>query len=82
MINGITIEVDPAYSTAYVTLTKGQVARTVALTDSLNLDLDSEGRVLGLELLELTTKMPIDRLIDEYHLNPTLVNQLATQIFA
>lgn len=36
---------------AYTTLRPGSVARTVEVNDGLNVDVDSEGRVLGVEVI-------------------------------
>jgi uncharacterized protein YuzE len=44
-------EYDAAVNATYVTLSEGSVARTIALSDSVNVDVDSEGNPVGVEVL-------------------------------
>ncbi len=45
---------DTSTGALYARLRQGTVARTVAVSDSVNVDVDSQGRVLGIELLDGT----------------------------
>lgn len=47
-------EADAAYI-SFAPIADGQVAETFELTDALNLDVDADGTVLGLEVLDATT---------------------------
>jgi len=80
MFSGITLEVDPEFSTGYVSFSKGNVANTVALSSDLNLDLDSNGSVLGLELLHLDAKLPINRLVSEFGLDGDMLEKLSEKL--
>lgn len=80
MFSGITVEVDPEFSTGYISFAKGSVATTVALSGDLNLDLDSNGSVLGLELLQLDAKIPVDLLAADYGLNAEMLEKLSQNL--
>ncbi len=47
------IELDTEHDLLYIELKDGDVDRTVDLGDGVHLDLDAEGRALGLEFLSL-----------------------------
>lgn len=82
MISDIKIELDTEISTGYITFNKGLVASTVSLTDELNIDLDAQGKVVGLELLQLDAKVPKERLVSEFHLDAQLIEKLSNGFFA
>ena len=46
------IEYDKTARALYITVRKGKVKRTIKLKDSLLVDLDKGGEVLGIEMLE------------------------------
>ena len=55
------IEYDKEADSAYVyfkDINEGEVAWTVSLNESVNLDLDSRGKTLGIEILEATKNLP------------------------
>lgn len=63
------IEYDPAANAAYIYLTEeilaGSVSRTVCVNPTeiggmVNLDLDDEGRIIGLEVLDARKLLPRD----------------------
>lgn len=43
---------DPQVNAAYVTLRQGKQARTVEVSSSVMIDVDAQGQVLGVELLD------------------------------
>jgi uncharacterized protein YuzE len=45
---------DTSTGALYATLRQGDVCRTVAVSDSVNVDTDVEGQVLGIEMLSDT----------------------------
>jgi len=49
----VKIEFDPEYGLLYIELREGEAEETVDLAKGAHLDLDAEGRVLGLEFLSL-----------------------------
>ncbi len=44
---------DSASNAAYITFTNGDVAKTVDASDYANVDLDDQGKILGIEFLTL-----------------------------
>jgi uncharacterized protein YuzE len=36
----------------------GEVSKTISLNDSINIDLDSEGKTLGIEILDASKNLP------------------------
>ena len=55
------IEFDKEIDAAFVyfkEISAGEVKKTISLNDSLNIDLDSEGRILGIEILNASKNMP------------------------
>jgi uncharacterized protein YuzE len=54
--NKIKIEYDKEVDALYVHLQEKYVARTVQIEEGLNLDLDEEGKLIGLEVLDATQR--------------------------
>ncbi len=55
------ITLDKEADAAYVYLkdiAPGEVKKTISLNDSINIDLDSEGKTLGIEILNATKNLP------------------------
>jgi uncharacterized protein YuzE len=42
---------DPEAGASYATLARGKIARTVEATESINVDVDVDGKVLGIEVI-------------------------------
>jgi uncharacterized protein YuzE len=40
-------------------ISEGEVSQTISLNDSINVDLNSEGQVLGLEILDADKNLPL-----------------------
>lgn len=76
MSNQVTITLSDDLTMAYVQFAKGKVKRTLDLTDDLNLDLDANDKVIGLEYLSLEAVLPEQRLIEEFHLDAKVVHKL------
>lgn len=76
MSKQFSVELDEASSMAYVTFSAGPVAKTVAINEDLNIDLDADGNVLGIEYLNLQVELPEARLIDEFKMDAGLVHKL------
>lgn len=45
------LETTPTHGSRYIRLTDGPVARTLSLSESVLVDLDAEGRAVGVEVL-------------------------------
>jgi len=50
-------EADAAYI-YFKEIGNGEVAETITLNDSVNVDLDKEGKVLGIEILDASEHLP------------------------
>jgi uncharacterized protein YuzE len=72
----VRVVLDVEAGLAYVTLSDAGVARTVALTDAINLDLDEFNVVVGMEVLDLDAEIPFSRLVDDFHVPTTTVEIL------
>ncbi len=54
-------EIDAEADAGYIyfkEISAGEVKKTISLNDSINVDLDSEGRLLGIEILEVSKNLP------------------------
>ncbi len=55
------IEFDKEADAAYIyfkEIENGEVAETITLNDSVNVDLDKNGKVLGIEILDASEHLP------------------------
>ena len=55
------IEYDKEADAAYIyfkEIEEGEVVQTISLNDSVNIDLDKEGRTLGIEILDASRNLP------------------------
>ena len=50
-------EADAAYI-YFKEIASGEVKNTISLNDAINVDLDSEGKILGIEILDATENLP------------------------
>ncbi len=50
-------EADAAYI-YFKDIAQGEVTRTISLNESINIDLDSEGKTLGIEILDASKNLP------------------------
>lgn len=57
---------EPELGVAYFKFSDSKVHCTVELNDDLNIDLDSEGKPVGIEFLRSSPTVPFDRLRDEF----------------
>jgi len=55
------IEIDKEADTAFVyfkDIGEGEVTKTISLNENLNVDLDREGKILGIEVLNASKTLP------------------------
>ncbi len=55
------IEFDAEADAAYVyfkEISEGEVAKTISLNDSINVNLDKNGKTLGIEILDASKNLP------------------------
>jgi uncharacterized protein YuzE len=70
------ISIDLELNSAYIQISKGEVARTVSITSEINLDLKEDSSVLGIELLDLDADLPFALLSDSYKVEPTVLEMI------
>lgn len=59
------IELDKEADAAYIyfkEIKAGEVVSTISLNESINIDLDAEGKTIGIEILEASKNLPISSL--------------------
>jgi len=59
------ITFDKEADAAYIYLkeiSSGEVTQTISINNSVNIDLDAEGKTLGIEILNATKNLPSDTL--------------------
>ncbi len=55
------MEYDKDVDVAYIyfkDINEGEVAQTISLNESVNIDLDNEGRTLGIEIIDASKNLP------------------------
>ena len=71
------VEQDVDARATYISLTEGEVARTVSIGDLIMVDLDKDGDVVGVELLVTTheiSSLPRDDLLALANAYPVMVD--------
>ena len=58
------IEYDKVVDALYVRLQEKYVARTVEIEEGLNLDLDENGKLIGLEILDATQRYSLSEIFN------------------
>ena len=56
------IEIDKESDAAYIyfkDISPGEVAKTISLNDSINVDLDEDGKTIGIEILDASKNLPV-----------------------
>ncbi|MEK6760418.1 MAG: DUF2283 domain-containing protein [Nanoarchaeota archaeon] len=56
------IEMDKESDAAYIyfkDISPGEVAKTISLNDSINVDLDEDGKTIGIEILDASKNLPV-----------------------
>lgn len=76
MANKVKLEIDLSHRVAYMRVSSSQVAHTIELSDTMLLDVDKSGAVVGLELLDFNEKVPTG-LLREYHVDSDVAAELA-----
>lgn len=59
----IKITLDKEANAAYIYLKEispGETAKTISLNDSINIDLDQNGQILGIEVINASKNLPIN----------------------
>lgn len=64
----IFVEIDTAVDAGYIRVSDAKVTSTSEFSESIVVDLDEYGRVVGIEVLELGCTLPVGDLTTRYHL--------------
>ena len=70
------IEYDNQVNAIYIRLQEKYVARTVEIEDGLNIDLDENGKLIGLEVLDATERYALTDLFNISTENLNLENKI------
>lgn len=70
------IEFDTEIDSYYIYVTDEPVYKTKAISQYINLDIDEEGFIVGIEALDLGVKLPFQKLVQEYAMSFETVEQL------
>jgi uncharacterized protein YuzE len=74
----ITLSIDTNVDAAYFELTDEPVVETVEVSPCVQVDIDATGTVVGIELLSLAAKLPLEALDGfkfPYDINPSVLSQ-------
>ena len=66
------IEYDCDVDTAFIyfkDIEEGEVMQTISLNDSVNIDLDADGRTLGIEIIDASKNLPKNAINSEVIIN-------------
>ncbi len=59
------VELDKETDAAYIyfkDIGEGEVKNTISLNESINIDLDNQGKIVGIEILDASRNLPIANL--------------------
>ncbi len=76
----VSVKLDRDAGAAYLRLSTESVARTVEFSKDIYVDLDGMGVVVGVELLDLMTPIPMDALASKYHIHSDSIRILTAVI--
>ena len=76
----VSVKIDTEAGAAYLRLGRGLVARTVEFDEDIYVDLDQFGVVVGIELLDLDTSLPLDELGSRFHIDASALDVLTKAI--
>ncbi|OBK91491.1 DUF2283 domain-containing protein [Mycolicibacter sinensis] len=62
MSGDITLSIDTEVDAAYIKVSDHSVAKTIEISDDVQIDIDSTGTLVGVELLDLAAEIPADEI--------------------
>lgn len=65
----LSLDIDQEAGAAYLRFSDEPVARTVEFSDVIVVDLDQHNVVVGVELLDLSESVPLDSLVEKFHVH-------------
>lgn len=72
----IKLELDQEANAAYIELSDAPVARTCVVNDEVNVDLDVDNVVVGIETMRLNAPIPFVELATKFHVRSELLEAL------
>lgn len=76
----VSVKLDRDAGAAYLRLSTNSIARTVECSEDIYVDLDATGVVVGVELLDLMTPIPMDALASKHHIHSDAIRILTAAI--
>jgi uncharacterized protein YuzE len=76
----VSVKLDRDAGAAYLRLSTNSVARTVEFSEDIHVDLDAMGVVVGVELLDLTTPIPMAALTAKHHIHSDSIRILTAAV--
>jgi uncharacterized protein YuzE len=76
----VSVKLERDAGAAYLRLSTNSVARTVEFREDIYVDLDAMGVVVGVELLDLTTPIPMDALAAKHHIHSDSIRILTAAV--
>lgn len=70
------LTIDFEAEAAYLSLTDSEVARTLGISQGVLVDLDADGRTVGVEVYMLSANLPDDRTAAEFGLDSEILTML------
>lgn len=70
------IEFDTEIDSYYIYVSDELIYKTKAISQYINLDIDEEGFIVGIEALDLGVKLPFQKFVQEYAMSFETVEQL------
>lgn len=70
------IEFDTEIDAYYIFVSDNAIYKTKAITPYINIDLDEEGFIVGIEALDLGVKLPFQKFSQEYAMSFETVDKL------
>jgi uncharacterized protein YuzE len=72
----IDVDIDRSADAAYIRLSASPICQTRCVNDSVNVDLDELGLVVGVEMLQLAAEIPFSALVTDFHVHSEVVETL------
>lgn len=70
------IEFDTEIDSYYIYISDNAIYKTKSITQYINLDLDEEGFIVGIEALDLGVKLPFQKFSQEYAMSLELQDKI------
>lgn len=70
------VEFDTEIDSYYIYVTDEPVYKTKSISQYINLDINEEGYIVGIEVLDLGVKLPFQKFSQEYAMNSELQNRI------